>query len=342
MSDFFEFEGAKSNPDHGENSHSDQGFINDITPILSETQIIRTIMDNSQDTLYFKDSLSRFIMNSRAHALQFGLSDPVELLGKSDADFYPQRFADKAITDEQEIMRSGRPIIGKIEKWERDDGTVVWFSASKYPLYNDIGQIVGTWGTSRDITELKEAQQELENVNARLEKANATLTELAVIDELSGLYNRRNFDDILQKTFKLYTRLRDRSLPASFCLLIIDIDNFKVINDTYGHLEGDAAIRFTANLLTSHIRTSDYSFRYGGDEYAIILPDTPYSGGIEVAQKLRGAVENTPLMLGAKQLNMTISIGLACFKDQTSGMQLLHTADENLYKAKQAGKNCVN
>lgn len=342
MSDFFEFEGEKSNTDQGSTSKPDLNFTSDITPFLSETQIIRTIMDNSQDTLYFKDSFSRFIMNSRAHARQFGLSDPADLLGKSDTDFYPQRFAAKAFADEQEIMKTGQPIIATIEKWDRDDGTAVWFSASKYPLYNDIGQIVGTWGTSRDITELKEAQQELENVNARLEKANAALTELAVIDELSGLYNRRNFDDILQKTFKLYTRLRDRSLPASFCLLIIDIDNFKVINDTHGHLEGDAAIRFTANLLTSHIRTSDYSFRYGGDEYAIILPDTPYTGGLDVAQKLRAAVENTPLHVGAKRLNMTISIGVACFKDQTSGMQILHTADENLYKAKQAGKNRVN
>jgi len=309
--------------------------------VLSDAQLIRTIMNNSSDTIYFKDSHSRFIMNSKAHAVQFGFSDSPELAGKSDADFYPAVFAEKAIRDEQEIMRTGRPMIGIVEKWDRPDGTSTWFSASKYPLFNDLGQVVGTWGTSRDITDLKSAEHELERVNARLEQANAKLLELAVIDELSGLSNRRNFDEILWKTFNIYLRLRERRLPANFCLLILDIDNFKVINDTYGHVSGDTAIKYVANLLTAHARTSDYSFRYGGDEYAVILPDTNYTGAFELAERLRVIIETNPLLIRDTTLHMTVSIGISNFENHTEPEQMIVEADTNLYQCKNEGKNRV-
>lgn len=314
---------------------------NEETAVLSDSQLIRTIMNNSQDTIYFKDVDSRFILNSRAHALQFGLSDPAGLKGKSDLDYYPEPFVRKTIQDEQEIMRTGQPIIGIVEKWDRDNGTSIWFSASKYPLYNDLGQIVGTWGTSRDITELKATELQLERVNARLEQANAKLLELAVIDELSALYNRRNFDDILLKTFKIYQRQRDRGLPADFCLLILDIDDFKMINDTFGHLDGDTAIKYIANLLTAHARASDTVFRYGGDEYALIMPDTNHAGGVELAERLRTIIEHNPLHLGDNLVNMTVSVGISTYGSHTEPKQMILEADNNLYECKHEGKNRV-
>jgi len=320
---------------------SDPMSSNEGNAVLSDSQLIRTIMNNSQDTIYFKDVNSRFILNSKAHALQFGLADPSDLKGKSDLDYYPEPFVRKAIQDEKEIMRTGLPLIGIVEKWDRDNGTSVWFSASKYPLYNDFGQIVGTWGTSRDITDLKSAELQLERVNARLEQANAKLLDLAVIDELSALYNRRNFDDILQKTCKIYQRLRDRGMIAEFCLLILDIDDFKMINDTYGHLEGDTAIKYIANLLTAHARASDSVFRYGGDEYALIMPDTSYAGGFELAERLRTIVENNPLHLGDNLVNMTISVGISTYGSHTEPKHMILEADNNLYVCKHEGKNRV-
>lgn len=324
-----------------EDSLTERNFSNDGEAVLSDAQLIRTIMNTSQDTIYFKDVNSRFILNSKAHILQFGLTDPEDLIGKSDSDFYPESFSRKTLQDEQEIMRTGKPIIGIVEKWDRQDGNPVWFSASKYPLYNDLGQVVGTWGTSRDITELKSTEQELERVNARLEQANARLLELAVIDELSGLFNRRNFDDILLKTFNIYLRLREREIPANFCLLILDIDNFKVINDTFGHVCGDSAIKYVSNLLTAHARTSDYTFRYGGDEYAMILPDTNYAGGFDLAERLRSIVEHNPLHIGELVIGMTVSIGISSFASHADPKQMLLEADANLYQCKSEGKNRV-
>jgi diguanylate cyclase (GGDEF)-like protein/PAS domain S-box-containing protein len=298
-------------------------------------------MDNSQDTIYFKDTQSRFILNSRAQAKQFGVSGPEDLLGKTDADFYPQAFAEKAAEVEREVMRTATPIIGMVEKWDRKDGTAVWFSASKYPLYNESGQIVGTWGTSRDVTALKSTEEELERVNARLKQANAKLLELAVIDELSGLFNRRNFDEVLQKVFDSFSRLRECEIPASFCLLLLDIDNFKAINDTYGHLEGDNAIRSVASLLASRARISDYSFRYGGDEYAVILPNTTLKGGVELAERLRVIIENNPIRVDNGVINLTVSVGVSCFACQKEAREMLLEADTNLYVCKHEGKNRV-
>ena len=309
--------------------------------ILSDSQLVHTIMDNSQDTIYFKDAQSRFILNSRAQVKQFGVSGPEDLLGKTDADFYPKAFAEKAAEVEREVMRTGTPIIGMVEKWDRKDGTALWFSASKYPLYNESGQIVGTWGTSRDVTALKSAEEELERVNARLEQANAKLLDLAVIDELSGLFNRRNFDEVLQKVFENFSRLRENENPSSFCLLLLDIDDFKSINDTYGHIEGDNAIRAVANLLTARARNSDYSFRYGGDEYAVILPNTTHKGGVELAERLRLIVENNPIHIGDEVITLTVSIGVSCFSSQQEAKDMLLEADTNLYACKHEGKNRV-
>ena len=319
----------------------EHNFSNDGEAVLSDAQLIRAIMNTSQDTIYFKDIHSRFILNSKAHIIQFGLKDQADLTGKSDSDFYPESFCRKTLQDEQEIMRTGKPIIGIIERWDRKDGKSVWFSASKYPLYNELGQIAGTWGTSRDITELKSTEQELERVNARLEQANARLLELAVIDELSGLFNRRNFDEILLRTFNIYLRLREREMPANFCLLILDIDDFKVINDTYGHVCGDSAIKYVSNLLTAHARTSDYTFRYGGDEYAMILPDTNYVGGVELAERLRSIVEHNPLHIGEHIASITVSIGISSFTSHTDPQEMILEADANLYLCKSEGKNRV-
>jgi len=324
-----------------ENIYSDIILFNDGITTLSGILLIQTIMDNSQDRIYFKDRESRFILNSKAHAIQFGFLDPAGLKGKSDADFYPEEFYEKTLQVEQEIMGTGRPIIGRVEKWVRDNGSSVWFSASKYPLYNDKGEIVGTWGTSRDITDLKTAEQKLEQVNAKLEQANSKLLELAVIDELSGLFNRRNFDEILQKTFRIYAQLRERKVPANFSLLLLDIDDFKEINDTYGHLEGDTTIRFLADLVSAHARTSDYCFRYGGDEFAVILPDTCQTGALELAERLRVIVENSPLPSKEKDVHITVSIGVSTFDLHEDPRKMILEADTNLYRCKHEGKNRV-
>ncbi len=310
--------------------------------MLSESQLIRTILTNSQDMIFFKDLESRFIFTSLAHARKFGVENPLEIVGKCDADFYPPCFAENALRDEKDVMQTRKPIIGRIERWEKENGDVIWFSASKYPLYDDDGNLIGTWGTTRDITALKNAEKELEYVNHEFEILNNKLKELSVIDELSGLYNRRHFYDTLTKTTKIFSRVRGRGYSSTFSLVIMDIDHFKKVNDTFGHLVGDLAIKHVADLIKKNTRLSDYVFRYGGDEFAVILPDTDVKGSKELAERLRKTVEITPLEFNGKSLSMTLSLGTSTFQDHVDSMELVQEADMRLYESKNKGRNCVS
>lgn len=311
-------------------------------PLLTDTQLIHTIMDNSQDTIYFKDVSSKFILNSKAHAIQFGLSDPMEMIGKSDKDFFPDSFTDNASRDEQEIMRTGIPIIGRIEKWVKDNGELVWFSASKYPLYDNQGKIVGTWGTSRDISALKNSENEVQRMNQELALANARLKKISVMDELSDLFNLRYFYEIMRKTMMMFSRVQKRGVISTFSLVLIDIDDFKKINDVYGHLVGDQAIYHVAQILKRASRASDDCFRYGGDEFAIILPDTDRDEAIKLAERLRKLVEKSKMRSGDIWIGLTICLGIATYTFQSDPMEIIQEADKKLYESKGKGKNQVS
>jgi PAS domain S-box-containing protein len=129
---------------------------------FSETRLLlQTLLDNSPDMIYFKDRQSRFVHFSRSFAGLFNLESADSLKGKTDADFFTDEHASEALRDEQEIMRSGEPIIGKLEKEEHHDGRLTWALTSKMPWRNEAGQIIGIFGISKNVTALKEIEQEL-------------------------------------------------------------------------------------------------------------------------------------------------------------------------------------
>jgi two-component system, cell cycle sensor histidine kinase and response regulator CckA len=119
------------------------------------------LMDNIPDAIYFKDRQSRFLRASKAQAVKFGVKDPADMVGKTDSDFFTQEHAQQAFADEQEVIRSGRPIIGKEEKETWPDGHVTWVSTTKEPLRDGQGQVIGTFGVSRDITDHRRAEEQL-------------------------------------------------------------------------------------------------------------------------------------------------------------------------------------
>jgi PAS domain S-box-containing protein len=127
-----------------------------------EQTLMATLMDNLPDAVYFKDTASRFLRVNRAHSRKFGLSDPAQLTGKSDGDFFSGEHAQQALADEQEIIRTGRPLLNVEEKETWLDGTVSWVLTTKLPLRDAAGRVIGTCGISHDITERKQAHDELE------------------------------------------------------------------------------------------------------------------------------------------------------------------------------------
>jgi PAS domain S-box-containing protein len=137
-----------------------------------ERYLLHALMDTLPHNIYFKDVASRFIRINRALAGYFGLRNPAEALGKTDADFFTAEHAQQAIADEQQIVRSGRPLLDKEEKETWADGRVTWALSTKMPLYDEEGHLVGTFGISRDITEQKQAAEALQSAKEAAESAN--------------------------------------------------------------------------------------------------------------------------------------------------------------------------
>ncbi len=151
------------------------GISKDVTELkgvesqLAETgSLLETLLDNSPDAIYFKDRESRFIHFSKAFARFFSVADPNCLRGKTDFDFFTKEHAQPAFDDEQEIIRSGKPLIGKVEKETHPDGRVTWCITTKMPWRAKDGTVIGTFGTSKDITALKESEAKLERVHKQL------------------------------------------------------------------------------------------------------------------------------------------------------------------------------
>lgn len=303
--------------------------------------IFNAIMNNSQDTIYFKDKNSKFILSSKAHANQFELCDLNGTMGKSDFDFFPMEFAQKAFNLEKEIMETGIPALGIIEKWEKKDGTNIWFSASKYPFYNFEGEVIGTWGTSKDITEFKIVEEELARVNRELEEANSRLQELSSKDGLSGLFNQRQFYKILGETISNAAKNQENSKKDKFCVLLIDIDCFKLVNDKYGHYIGDLAIKHVSDVISVNTRSHDRCFRVGGDEFAIIIFETNIKMGIQIAKRICKEIEETRFSPNDKTIKLTASIGISCFRGEKDIGSVIEEVDIALYEAKNNGKNQV-
>jgi diguanylate cyclase (GGDEF)-like protein/PAS domain S-box-containing protein len=160
-----------------------------------------------------------------------------------------------------------------------------------------------------------------------------SLFKTSVTDELTGLPNRRAFKAAIAQSIRQYRR---NGIP--FSLLIADLDNFKRVNDTLGHLEGDRVLMETANALTSRLRSHDYCFRIGGEEFAIILADTHRTDAHAVAESLRRRIDRS---VKAEELPVTVSIGLAQMTDRDTFSSLFEKADQRLYAAKTSGKNRV-
>jgi PAS domain S-box-containing protein len=135
-----------------------------------EKYLMDALMDNVPEFIYFKDLKSKFIKNSKSHARQFGFSDGKEIFGKSDFDFFADEHARPAYNNEQKIIKTGKPVINRVERKVRKDGSVSWVSTSKMPLKNKQGKIVGTFGISKDITDIKNLELEIKQKLAENEK----------------------------------------------------------------------------------------------------------------------------------------------------------------------------
>lgn len=177
---------------------------------------------------------------------------------------------------------------------------------------------------------------ELKTVNTELLEVNKKLEEISKIDELTGAFNRRHLMDTLE--FEIWRAKRYR-IPLSFA--IFDLDHFKDVNDTLGHLAGDMVLKEFAQMLKAEMRRSDIVGRYGGEEFGIILSSTPPDKAFLSCERLRDSVSNRNFGSVQSPIKITTSAGVACLKGDMSLEGLVAEADHGLYEAKRRGRNLV-
>ena len=166
----------------------------------------------------------------------------------------------------------------------------------------------------------------------------ASVLQMSRTDELTGLYNRGRIFPTLEEEVQ-----RTRRSERGFCLLMIDLDGLKAVNDTYGHHRGDEVLRQLGNVFRHSIRLVDTAYRYGGDEFLVLLPETDFAGAFVVAEKIRLGAEEIGLAAGGGELLTSVSIGLvSCPEDGTTAEELMIAADRAMYQAKSLGKNQVS
>jgi diguanylate cyclase (GGDEF)-like protein len=179
-------------------------------------------------------------------------------------------------------------------------------------------------------------RRRLSESNRRLAQAKQRIEEVAVRDELTGLYNRRYLMDILGRET---TRARRSGAALSVCLL--DVDHFKHINDSFGHGAGDAVLQNFARAVAEHLRTSDTLGRIGGEEFLVVMPDTDVAGAFSCAERIRDAVQQRAFAGLPDGHRVTVTVGVARFKGDEEMASLVERADRALYVGKTTGRNRV-
>jgi diguanylate cyclase (GGDEF)-like protein/PAS domain S-box-containing protein len=289
--------------------------------------LLETFLENTPDHVYFKDMDGRFTLISAALARWFGLDDVQDALGRTDADFFAASHAKPARAAEVEVMRTGEPVVGLEEREVSPEGRVNWVSTTKAPLRTRGGQVIGIFGLSRDITERKLAEQHTQRQAAELERLAAQLEQLTLHDELTGLYNRRGLELLGGSALE-----RGKRDGSALCVLFMDLDGLKAINDRFGHAVGDSALVAAASVLRDALRQTDIVARIGGDEFAAVLLGTSAAEAGDLCERVRRGTQERP----GGEHSLSVSIGIAavdpCETDTLD--DLIAAADDAMYEAR--------
>jgi diguanylate cyclase (GGDEF)-like protein/PAS domain S-box-containing protein len=289
--------------------------------LAREHRLLRTLIDLIPAMLYVKDDQSRFLVCNVAVAQAMGTT-PAEAIGRTDFDFFPPDMAQAFFVDEQAIIRSGEPLIDREElALERTNGQVRQLSTSKIPLRDSAGRVFGIAGIGLDITDRKRAEERIRH--------------LASHDSLTGLPNRATFGELLNAAIN-----RSREAGTRFAILFVDLDYFKVINDTLGHEAGDAMLKQTAVRLRETLHPESVPARLGGDEFVVLCQNTSELEHLDdVASKILGAL-TAPIQWLNQECRISASIGISIYPiDGDTERALMKCADSAMYTAKQDGKN---
>lgn len=313
--------------------------------VSGELLLFRTLWNNSNDNMFIVrlDENGDFISEStnRSQEKTFGLS-PNQLDGVRLKDILDEKTYQLIADRYKQCISLNKPITYD-ECVTIDDSGERYWNTTILPVKDDDGNIK-IFGISREFTELKNVTKKLEEANETLElkvkERTKELTDsleeikkISITDNMTGLYNRMKLDESLWYEIKRSARTNEK-----FGVILLDIDLFKNINDTYGHLVGDNVLKEFANLLKSNIRITDILGRWGGEEFLIFCPDTDIEGSYTFAQHIRKKIENFKF---TQVEQITASFGVTAYNSDDTPESIMKRVDDALYQAKNSSRNSV-
>ncbi len=281
----------------------------------------RALVDGSIQGILVHKNFKPLFCNE-AYARMQGFSDAQALMEHDsilpliDMEHHPQ-----AYSDNRQLLSGEKEMIKTEAKGVRTDGSTVWLSLLSRPILWNGERVVQV--TAMDITEQQMLRERLEH------RAN--------FDGLTNLLNRRATMELLEKQFDY-----DKRNGNAMCCILIDFDDFKLINDRYGHHVGDLVLKLFAKTCKKSVRKSDFIGRWGGEEFVMVLPRTEIDQAAFIARRISNTIRELRIDAGEQNVSFTVSMGVAAMAENTeSAEQLLNAADKALYQGKKQGKSCV-
>lgn len=276
--------------------------------------LLETVLNATDDLVFFKDCKFRYMGCNRSFE-KFAQREKSEIIGKDDFELFNYEIAKHLRENDLKVIKDKKTLV--IEDWGVSTNSKVLLQTKLTPFAYKKNSNCGILGLSRDITALHEIQEKLK--------------EQAYRDELTNIFNRKAFNERIKEEIDLFQRYK-----SVFCIAMYDIDNFKNINDTYGHDVGDKVLKEMTRGIKQHIRKTDLLFRIGGEEFVILFSKTSIKDAFDITEKIRELVSNMNIV---DNETITISIGLTQIKEEDEINLIYERIDKLMYKSKHNGKN---
>lgn len=310
----------------------------------SPNEILRAVARTLPEPVFVLDEDGRYVQVIGGTSRE-KYADPRGLIGRTLYDVMEREKADWFRDRIHEALEQGQIVTNEyalgsddLDNPDRGSGPegAQWFEASVVPLgISHQGRRLVAW-IAYNATDRHDLLVRLESQGEQLRRQKEELQNLALTDDLTELANRRHFLSIFDHEFRKVSSERSEALS----LIVLDLDHFKRINDTKGHAAGDVALETVAQLLCASVRVSDLVARIGGEEFAVLLPNTTLEDATEVADKIVTMIKNTPIRITGGVIRCTASLGVAAFApEDRDHYALLKRADDALYRAKAQGRD---
>ena len=299
--------------DENENIIVITGVIKDTTEtknyqqsLINQNTLLETIINTIPDIIFYKDKQSRYLGGNKAFFEGFFGKKKSEVIGRNDFELHQDKEVAKAFIErDQEILKNKEDKYTEINILNKDD-KILYLESVKTPLINEKGEAWGIVGVARDMTKRKELED--------------MLTQMSYTDKLTGLYNRAYFEEQINKL--------DDNEYYPLTLIMGDLNGLKAVNDNLGHLEGDKLLVEIAKVLKESCRKEDLVFRWGGDEFIILLPNSDYKLGKEICNRIQLNCKNTD----KTPIPLSISLGVSTkINKQKDIDEILKEAEDMMY-----------